>query len=175
MEVPNMTPSLGVPPNICTNSCSGDTGTRGRKGDGSEGCGVVPTRSYSPSANSSLAPRPSPARSLQKEHPTKPRLGRQRGGRRGASRTMRIGSPPNSRGPRRRADSPGNRRRAPAPWTAALRPRRPGGVPGTRRSTGGQDGAARSGAEKSGAERPPERARAGRRRDSPAFWSRGQR
>lgn len=158
MEVPNMPPSSGVPPNICTNSCSGDTGTRGKKGDGSEGCGVVPARSFSSSANSSLAPRPSPARSLQKEHPTKPRMGRQRGGRRGASRTMRSGSRPNSRGPRRRADSPGNRRRAPAPWTAALRPRRPSGVTGTRSSTGRQDGAARSGEERSVRPSAPERA-----------------
>lgn len=44
-------------------------------GGGSEGCKVVPARSFSSSANSSLAPRPSPSRSLQKEHPTKAEAG----------------------------------------------------------------------------------------------------
>lgn len=53
MEVPNMPPSSGVPPNLCHSSCSRDTGMRGKKGGGSGGRGVVPARPVSSSANSS--------------------------------------------------------------------------------------------------------------------------
>lgn len=117
---------------------------------------------------------PSPARAASSGKNTQhgQRRGRQRGRKQGTSRTMWSGSEPNSREPRRRAGG----RAAPEitgelgpRGRRGLRPGRAGGVTGTPGSACGQDGADRSGA---AAPSAPER---DRRRDSPAFWSRGQR
>lgn len=170
MEVPNTPPSSGVPPNICPNSCSGDTGTRGEEGwrerRMQSGARTLPFLlgqlfSRPPSQPIPLPPERTPNKST----------GRGDKEAAGEERPEQCGAGP-SQTPEDRAGE-----RASPEIAAELRPRgpRPSGpaadsVTRTRGSTGGQDGAARS-----GAERPPERAWAGRRRDSPAFWSRGQR
>lgn len=60
----------GAPQTSVPTAAAGTPGRQGRKGGASEGCGVVPARSSSSSANSSLAPRPSPSRSLQEKRKT---------------------------------------------------------------------------------------------------------
>lgn len=176
MEVPNMPPSSGVPPKHLYRQLQrghrDDREGRVARAKDAEWCPHAPLPPRPTLLSPPVPAHPAPSRKKEK-HPTKAEAGETKRRRARGVQNNAEGSPAKlpwttqKGGP---AGCPGNRRRAPAPGTAALRPRRPGGVTGTRSGTGGQDGAARI-----GAERPPERARAARRRDSPAFWSRGQR
>lgn len=159
----------GAPKHLSQQLQRGHRDARGRWVAGAKDAKWCPHAPFPPRPTLLSPPVPAHPAPSRKNTQQKLRPGRQRGSRRRASRTMRSRSKPNSPGPRRRTGDPGNRRRASAPRTAALRPRR-----GQRHRDAGQHrGAGRCGPERSGA--TPERAWAGRRRDSPAFWSRGQR